>query len=151
MHQPAAGSRDHSHVTSHDGPTPARWPPQIGRRWRWMTAVLVVLGAAAAIAVALLDDPLAVPPAVGVTEVELRDNAFGPAVIAVAAGTEVTWTWVDRDEEHNLVGEGWGDQTPRATGTYRQAFDRPGSYLYRCTLHFRMSGRVDVVEPDTTN
>ncbi|CAN5853087.1 hypothetical protein BH23ACT10_BH23ACT10_29690 [soil metagenome] len=126
-----------------------------GRRLRVRRSALVTAAALAVLvtvggAVVVLDDPLDVAPAVGATDVALRDDAFGPAVIEIEPGTEVTWTFDDGEEEHNIVGQGWGDDSPRASGTYQRTFDKPGGYAYRCTLHFRMSGRVDVVAPPSS-
>lgn len=131
-------------VESH-GPT-RRGRRGRGRMWGlWLGALAVVVAAAAATwAFLFAADPLDAAPAVGVTEVTLADDAFAPAVIAVAPGTTVTWTWADADEEHNLVGDGWGSDTPQATGTFEHTFARPGTYVYECTLHGRMRGQVTV-------
>jgi plastocyanin len=84
------------------------------------------------------------PPADGVTEVVAKDNRFTPAAIQVPAGTEVTWAFDDGLVPHNVVGEGWGIRDPQRSGTFRHAFERPGSYAYACTLHQGMTGRVAV-------
>jgi plastocyanin len=84
------------------------------------------------------------PPADGVTEVVAEDNRFSPAAIQVPAGTEVTWAFQDGLVPHNVVGEGWGSEEPKRSGTFRHAFQRPGTYSYACTLHPGMTGRVAV-------
>lgn len=122
-----------------------RWYPTTRRGWlAVLGAVVVLAGAITALIFATLDDPLDSAPVAGVTDVVLRDDAFTPPVIAVEPGTTVTWRWDDGDEAHNIIGEGWGDDVPRATGTFSHTFDQPGSYVYQCTLHFRMTGRVDI-------
>jgi plastocyanin len=45
---------------------------------------------------------------------------------------------------HDVTGEGWKSGDPQSEGTFRHAFDRPGTYDYRCTLHGGMEGRVVV-------
>jgi plastocyanin len=89
-------------------------------------------------------DPATEPPVDGVTEVVAKDNRFSPAAIQVPAGTEVTWAFQDGLVPHNVVGEGWGSEEPQRSGTFRHAFDRPGTYAYRCTVHEGMTGRVAV-------
>jgi plastocyanin len=118
------------------------------RRWPWLLGVVLALaGVATAVVRATLEDPLESTPVTGVDEIVLREDAFSPPVIEVERGTTVTWRWAD--DEHNLVGDGWGVAEPRTDGVFERAFDTPGAYEYQCTLHFRMRGRVDVV-PATT-
>ena len=78
------------------------------------------------------------------TTVEMRANCFGPTVLRVEAGSEVTF--VNRDEvAHRLDGVGWASESPLAPGartTHR--FDQPGTYPYTCILHIGMSGAVVV-------
>ena len=78
------------------------------------------------------------------TTVEMRGNCFGPTVLRVEAGSEVTF--VNRDEVvHRIDGVGWASESPVAPGsrtTHR--FDRPGTYPYTCILHVGMSGAVVV-------
>ena len=78
------------------------------------------------------------------TTVEMRRNCFGPTVLRVEAGSEVTF--VNRDEvAHRVDGVGWASESPLAPGastTHR--FDRPGTYPYTCILHIGMSGAVVV-------
>lgn len=113
----------------------------------WLGVLAVAVGVAASAWVILFaGDPLDQPPAAGVTEVTLVDDAFTPPVIEVEPGTTVTWTWADEDEEHNLVGDGWGSETPQTSGIFQHTFAEPGTYLYECTLHFRMVGQVTVAD-----
>jgi plastocyanin len=80
--------------------------------------------------------------------VSVEDNSFGPRVIEVAPGTEVTWTW-DGDRQHNVSGDGWQSETIDS-GSFERTFARPGTYDYRCTLHPGMTGRVVVSEQATS-
>lgn len=88
------------------------------------------------------------------TEVTVRGDAelnpaFDASVIKVPTGTMVTWTFADAGEAgegpvaHNVVGVGFTAEV-LSTGTFTHAFDDPGSYPYRCTLHLGMNGRVEV-------
>lgn len=124
------------------------------RMLRWVLAaaggLVLVSGVALVVFVAIggLDDPRATAPEVGVTDVTIRVDAFGPPVIRVERGATVTWAFDDDGEEHNVVSEeeDWGVTEPRSTGAFEQTFDRIGTYDYQCTLHFGMTGRVEVVD-----
>jgi plastocyanin len=83
-------------------------------------------------------------PVTGVTEVSAKDNRFSPAAIEVPAGTTVTWRFEDGPVPHDVKGDGWGSGEPQRSGTFAHAFDQPGTYSYRCTLHSGMDGRVVV-------
>jgi plastocyanin len=112
------------------------------------------------IAQRLWANPTGTAPAVGVTEVIVRadstqNHLFDPPVIEVPVGSEITWTFADYgitgDGEavpHNVVGEGF-ESPLLGTGTFTHQFDTPGSYLYRCTLHAFMEGRVIVTTPES--
>jgi plastocyanin len=89
-------------------------------------------------------DAAADQPASGVTTVVAKDVRFSPPAIQVPAGTEVAWSFQDGQVPHDVQGDGWGSGKPQRSGTFRHAFDRPGTYEYACTLHPRMTGRVVV-------
>ena len=82
-------------------------------------------------------------PVTGVTEVSMKRLRFTPQVIAVPAGTTVTWKFDDGNVPHNVKGDGFASPT-RRSGTFTHAFKAPGSYDYRCDLHTGMTGRVIV-------
>jgi plastocyanin len=84
-------------------------------------------------------------PVTGVTEVAAKDNHFTPPAIQVPAGTTVTWEFKDGFVPHDVTGDGFTSGEPQRSGTFTHAFDRPGTYPYRCTLHSGMDGRVVVV------
>lgn len=73
--------------------------------------------------------------------------AFCPAVLTVAAGTEVVWSNADLSP-HTVTFDGPDDPFdsgafgPGASWSHR--FDRPGVYQYDCRLHPGMSGTVVV-------
>ena len=83
-------------------------------------------------------------PVKGVTEVAAKQNTFAPRAIEVPAGTTVTWRFEDGPVPHDVKGAGLDSGKPRAEGTFTHAFDRPGTYDYRCTVHPGMTGTVVV-------
>lgn len=115
------------------------------RRWLILGIGIAVLAVVAVVATQLRTSSADGPPVIGVTSVNMGDEAFSPPVIQVTQGATVTWRFSDDGTEHNVVGEGWGIEKPQSTGTFEQTFTQPGTYFYKCTLHFRMDGRVDVV------
>ena len=117
-----------------------------GRRHRYVLGAAVLLAAAiggiALVVVRAQLDPGA--SVAGVSEVAVRDNEFVPAAIEVPAGTTVTWRW-DGEEQHNVVGDGF-ESPVQVDGEFAHAFSEPGTYDYRCTLHFFMRGEVVVTD-----
>ncbi|MFM8311913.1 MAG: plastocyanin/azurin family copper-binding protein [Ilumatobacteraceae bacterium] len=98
-------------------------------------------------------------PATGeVTEVLSIDNAFLPEVIEVVAGTEVLWLNNGRND-HDVTPDGdvrrleWGvgAEAFAPRDTYSRLFDRPGTYVYFCSIHGTafagMVGTVVVTPP----
>lgn len=75
-----------------------------------------------------------------VVQVRSLDNTFRVADIEIVAGTEVWWTNNGRND-HNVLpvdpSQDWGiDTEDFAPGDeYRHVFDRPGTYLYFCSIH----------------
>lgn len=127
--------RDRPHLRRR--PSPRRLVIALGG----LLLLLAVVGGGALVLRDLLDPGEAVA---GVTEVTLRDNAFSPAAIAVPPGTTVTWRW-DDVEAHNVVGDGF-ESPVQTEGEFAHPFAEPGTYPYRCTLHFLMRGEVVVAE-----
>jgi plastocyanin len=78
------------------------------------------------------------------TTVEMRDNCFGPTVLRVQPGTEVTF--VNRDVvAHRIDGVGWSGGKGLSGGELMtQRFSDPGIYPFTCMLHPGMSGAVVV-------
>jgi len=103
---------------------------------------LAVLGVLAAFVLACGGASLESSPAVATDQVAVKDNKFDARVIEVPAGTTVTWTWEGK-HDHNVVGDGW-ESDKQKEGTFQRAFEAPGTYDYRCTLHGGMTGRVIV-------
>lgn len=143
-------------------------------RSRWRHRVLLVVALLAVLAVVAVgcggddegaggDDaetagaPADVEDLTGQVEVavDVPDNSFEPANVAVDVGTEVVWTNIGRND-HNVTPvdeagfEASGDLAPEAT--YSATFDEPGIYAYYCTIHGTPTagqrGSITVVDPE---
>lgn len=85
-------------------------------------------------------------PAVGVTQVNIQNFAFQPAVIQVAKGATVTWTNQDSAphtvtfRDSGMTGSG----TLQRGQSFSYTFSRPGAYTYYCGVHPSMTGTVTV-------
>jgi plastocyanin len=98
------------------------------------------------------------PPNGAQASVTALDNNFVTQSLAVVAGTEVVFTNNGRNP-HNVVpaddpkATEWGvleaDFQPK--DTYSRVFDRPGTYVYYCTIHgtptAAMFGTITVTAP----
>lgn len=79
------------------------------------------------------------------TDVAVKDFNFSPKAITVKAGATVTWTNEDdfdhsiRIDELQVDGENFGKSE-----TFKQAFDKAGTYPYICGVHNSMTGTVIV-------
>jgi plastocyanin len=87
-------------------------------------------------------------------EIDAKLNQFTPAAVIVDVGTVVTWRNTDT-VAHNVeksadaldFGAKFGADASRfgPGQTYSFRFVKPGTYLYTCTIHTLMSGKVEVV------
>ena len=101
--------------------------------------------AAGLISVALL----ALPPAAhaAIATIEVKDFAFQPSTVTVAAGDTVTWHNGDT-ASHTATSTGAWDTGTFAPGISRSiTFTTPGTYPYFCLIHSIMLGTI-VVLPD---
>jgi len=79
--------------------------------------------------------------------VVIKDIDFHPKVLSVAKGARVTWQFRDADVSHNVTSYGkthFHSSTSRVSGSYAVTFAKTGTYLYRCTIHANMYGKVIV-------
>lgn len=90
------------------------------------------------------------PPVSKAPTVTLAGNAYEPNEVTIRAGDSVTWVWEDGAVQHDVVADAFRSAI-QADGTYRHAFEEPGTYAYRCTLHPRMTGTVTVIATDAAN
>ena len=84
-------------------------------------------------------------PAAGGDAVAIKDFAFAPASLTVAAGSTVTWTNEDGAAHTATADDGSFDSGSLATGaTFSQTFDTAGSFPYKCAIHPNMTGTIEV-------
>jgi plastocyanin len=104
---------------------------------------LLPLLAALVLAAALAGPALAQDPA---ATVEVVDNDFEPAVVAVDVGDTVAWTWRGDNFHDVTFDDGVGSSPTQRAGEHARTFDAAGRYTYFCSIHGRgsMSGAVDV-------
>lgn len=79
--------------------------------------------------------------------VAIKNFAFSPATLKVAAGTTVTWTNEDTDAHTVTSSSSGGPLRSSALAThdtYRYTFTKPGTYAYLCTIHPFMTATVEV-------
>jgi plastocyanin len=87
-------------------------------------------------------------PARDSVRVEMRNIAFAPANVHLRRGGTVEW--VNRDRVTHTVTKGnelydeWSSGDIESRGTFTHTFDRPGEFVYNCTIHANMKGRVKV-------
>ena len=93
------------------------------------------------------DSPAAPGAQSGTVEVGMDELKFDPADITVKVGTKIVWTNLE-DIPHNVVSEraGLGSELIQKDGTYEHTVDKPGEFVYVCTLHPGMDGTLTVVE-----
>src|SRR5215469_17599059 len=102
---------------------------------------------AAIVSGALLYAAMPAAPAAGTTAVRIDNFNFTPPTLVVAAGTTVTWT--NSDDSPHTVREKDGKFKSAALDTddtFSQTFTAPGEYVYFCSIHPRMTGKI-VVKP----
>jgi plastocyanin len=109
------------------------------------------------------EEALIAPPA-GENEISIHLYAFHEPVLEITTGTTVTW--VNNDEANHTVVAAVMDEAGRymraeeplfesdilasvniaAGDSFSFTFDEPGEYLYRCSIHENMTGRIVVTE-----
>ena len=78
-------------------------------------------------------------------EVVVDNFSFAPGTASISVGSTITWTNHD-DVPHNIVATERQFKSPVLdTGEqFSHRFDAPGSYMYFCALHPKMTGRIMV-------
>lgn len=80
-------------------------------------------------------------------EVRIVGFTFEPPDVSVLVGGTVTWTNEDTATHTVTSDDQRFDSGGMAPGdSYEHAFDTPGVFAYRCTIHPSMNGTVTVVE-----
>ena len=68
---------------------------------------------------------------------------FHPAILTITAGSTVTW--VNEDEEPHTIVSATGLFRSEALDTHASfsfKFDKPGTYLFACSIHPQMTGKI---------
>ena len=77
--------------------------------------------------------------------VEIKDFAFNPATLTIAAGTTVTWTNNDTTAHTVTAADGSFDSGNLAPGdSFSFTFEDAGTFDYVCSYHPNMQGSVEV-------
>lgn len=80
----------------------------------------------------------------GSNAVSVEDNSYGPAMLTVAVGDTVTWTWKGANRHSVTFDDGTASPT-QSSGTFVRVFSSTGTYPYHCVVHgVAMSGTVTV-------
>ena len=86
--------------------------------------------------------------AANATPVEMKNVAFAPNRLEVAAGTTIRWTNNDPLVHTVTADDGSWDSGPIEPGqTWTHTFAQPGEYAFHCTPHPFMKGVVVVRQP----
>jgi plastocyanin len=116
------------------------------KRIKWVAALSMTI-LLTVIIMAISSPKLAVradsKPALG-TEVKIDNFSFGPDV-TIAAGTTVTW--MNHDDVPHVVASDTNMFKSKALDTddrYSYTFTKPGTYVYYCTVHPKMTAKVIV-------
>ncbi len=104
----------------------------------------VALPAVAGVALALSS---AVAVVAATSQVAVRDFAFTPASLTVAAGDTVVWTNYDPVEHNVHIVNGQAGPLIGEGETYARTFTEPGRYAYFCDPHPSMTGQIVVSAP----
>lgn len=89
--------------------------------------------------------PTPTTPPASSTPVDIRDFAFQPADVTIAAGSEVVWT--NRDSSgHTVTADDGSFNSGRLTQgqPFAQPFATAGTFAYHCAFHPDMTGTVTV-------
>jgi plastocyanin len=75
--------------------------------------------------------------------VEIKEFAFQPPSVEIAAGGTVKWTNADA-ATHTVKGDGWASGDLAQGASFEHAFAATGRYPYTCGVHPSMTGEVVV-------
>jgi len=79
-------------------------------------------------------------------DVKIDNFTYSPTTVTIATGTTVKWTNRD-DIPHTVVSEDKSTFKSKALDTddsFSYTFTRPGTYLYFCSIHPKMTAKVVV-------
>ena len=106
--------------------------------WRGLAAVM-------AIGLSSLNPPTADAASSDPARIVVKDFMFKPVSLSVKVGTTVVWTNED-DEPHTVRSETrlFASGALDTNESYSFRFDKPGTYVFFCSIHPRMTGTVVV-------
>jgi len=81
--------------------------------------------------------------------VSIVDFAYDPSALSVKVGDTVQW--IDNgvaDEGHNVIGDGLQSPVLHTGERYSFTFASAGTFSYVCTIHPKMKGTVEVIDPN---
>ena len=93
------------------------------------------------------------------SEVTVLDFQFSPNVLEIPTGSRVTWKnqgrtahtttadggqWDSGSISGSTPGGGTYDQPATPGGSFTRSFAEPGTYVYHCSFHSNMTGRIIV-------
>ncbi len=88
--------------------------------------------------------------AAGGTTVTMQDTMFHPSHLSVKVGDTVTWTNTDAVGHDVTADDGsFKSGEPAAMTedtTFEHAFEKAGSFAYKCTVHPKMTGTIEVTQ-----
>lgn len=95
-----------------------------------------------------------VPEAPAAT-IDVRDDYFSPDVVNIKSGDTILWVWNDLNHDpHDItplsgppgvdLADFRSSGSPAVGATFSRKFTVPGTYVFRCSLHFKMSITVNV-------
>jgi len=111
-----------------------------------LTAAVVILAAAVFLVFGKLRHHNA--EAAEANAVTIDNYQFAPATLAIPAGTTVTWVNQDSDI-HSVAADDGDPMMFKSAGLdtddkFTFTFAKAGTYLYHCTLHPHMTGKIVV-------
>lgn len=133
------------------------------RRRGWAAVLLAVTGGVAGLGPLLL--ATAQPAWAFVAPVKIIDRGngdfeFSPTTTKINMGDEVSWVNTT-NRKHTVTSDSGGkesfdsDEIPANDGqgtdpNYERRFKEPGRYVYRCKIHPKMTGVIEVQDPAAT-
>ena len=104
-----------------------------------ITALTLTAGIRPILAVSTGDKPA------GSATVKIDNFSFGPADVTIVAGTTITWTNHD-DVPHVVASDDklFKSKPLDTDDHFSFTFTKPGTYLYYCSIHPKMTAKVVV-------
>lgn len=99
--------------------------------------------------------PVKTVPAAPVATINVADDYFSPDVVSINSGDTIRWDWNDLNHDpHNITmltgpegvdrNEFQTSSSPAVQYSFSRRFTVPGTYTFRCSLHFKMTLTVKV-------